>query len=476
MSSLNRTTLITIGCLSFLAGLGSQDHLQVSIGLVVLILLLGLITLRSRFSKALFLLGLFLLGAWRAQMVLRSDLVLTNQYGHVAQFSGAIKDDPVINDRGQLSFKVDTFSLNSQPYRSTIGILTYRQPLKRSNRIAIVGRLKPGFGSEQAELSFPDLQVLDTHLNPLERFRLKFFAAERTAIPEPGASFAIGLLVGARALIPQFLQGQLAAVGLSHLVAVSGYNLTILVNAVRRLLRRASKFLVFGLSLWLIFGFTLAAGISASIVRAASVAMLTLMAGYFGRSFKPHTLIALVAASTAAFNPHALWNDLGWRLSFAAFAGILILAPPVKRKFHLTNSNLGSVAVESISAYLMTLPLLLSSFGTLAPSTPLINLVIMPLVPLAMLLSFIAGLAAAVMPLLSGWLSWPAVLLLRLMLSLIDRFAAIKPVTIHQSGGLTWIWYGLLSLVIVLFGHEREAPSWYNKTESREDVRTLEMA
>ncbi|MGQ7346814.1 ComEC/Rec2 family competence protein, partial [Streptococcus suis] len=159
-----------------------------------------------------------------------------------------------------------------------------------------------------------------------EGFRQSFFAGMRTALPEPLASFALGLLVGVRALIPKDLQAQLALVGLSHLVAVSGYNLTILIVASQKALSRFGRGITLAASLWLIGLFLAVAGTSPSIVRASLVAVLALFASAYGRRFNPITLILLAAAATAFVNPVYL-TDLGWLLSFLAFFGILVLAP-----------------------------------------------------------------------------------------------------------------------------------------------------
>lgn len=417
-------------------------------------------------------------GLWRGGQVARHDQILDAQMGQKVTLVGSVKDDPSLNDQNQLSFTMATSSLDGSPYQADISVYTYRMPMKRGYRISALGKLKPALGAAQAETSFPAIQILSDHLSWLERLRLKFFAAERTAIPEPMASFALGLLIGARALIPKTLQTQLAAVGLSHLVAVSGYNLTILVNGVRRLFKNSSKFFVFGLSLWLIVGFVALAGASASIIRAAVVSILVLGAGYYGRSIKPAVLVAVAAALTATYNPHSLWNDLGWQLSFAAFIGILLLAPPLSKRFGGERHGGIALLFEALSAYIMTLPLILHSFGTLAVVAPLINVIVMPLVPIAMLASFVAGLSALLIPSIGGWISWPATVILRFMVGLIERTSQLAPASVVVSVQFMIVWYVLMGLLILMLHRRPERRStWYNGTKEEErDVRTLKVA
>lgn len=141
----------------------------------------------------------------------------------------------------------------------------------------------------------------------------------QSALPEPAASFGLGLLIGQRSTIPKSVSLQLAAVGLTHVVAVSGYNLTIIMRAVRKLLRKRSKYQSTVASLLLIGIFLLFTGFSASIVRAAIVSTLSLWAWYYGRTFRPIVLILLAAVITAGVYPIYLWSDIGWYLSFLAF-------------------------------------------------------------------------------------------------------------------------------------------------------------
>jgi competence protein ComEC len=243
-------------------------------------------------------------------------------------------------------------------------------------------------------------------------------------LPEPIASFGLGLLVGIRALIPKAMQTELTLVGLSHLVAVSGYNLTIIVAAVDRLLKRAGRGVALVVSLWLIVGFLIVTGASASIVRASIVAVLSLLASFYGRRFNPLTLIFITAGVTAAYDPKYL-SDLGWLLSFLAFFGILVVAPAVEARLHHPKSVLIKLFIESFVAQLLTTPLILYIFGNLSIVAPFSNLVILPLVPLAMAVSFVAGLAGMFLPAFSGWFAWPAMLVLGFITKVIDEFAGL---------------------------------------------------
>ncbi len=475
-TTLKQTTIVTAACLAFLAGMLAGRWAFVPLWPVLLAAVTLLITWRTRW-RPLMLIGLFLtLGLWRAGLSHQHDLVLQQRMGQLTTFSGTVKDDPSVSDANRLSFTLAADHMNGVPYKAKINVYTYRMPMHRGYRIAMLAKPKPTLGASAAQVSFPQVEVLSTKLNWLERWRLQFFAGMRSAIPEPLASFALGLLIGARSLIPKTLNAQLSAVGLSHLVAVSGYNLTIIVDGVRRWLKGSSKFLMLGLSLWLIGGFVVVAGASASIVRAAVVSTLMLVAAYYGREIKPWLLLSLAAALTAGFNPSSLYHDLGWQLSFAAFAGILLLAPRLNQRLGGERHPIVALAVEAISAYIVTLPIIVHNFGTFTPIAPIANLLVMPLVPLAMLTSFLAALASMIVPLASGWLAWPAIFILRFMVGVIEQAAKVHPGSISMSTPAMMAWYGLLGLFTTLLARQpKRAGTWYNDKEES-DVGTLKVA
>jgi competence protein ComEC len=156
----------------------------------------------------------------------------------------------------------------------------------------------------------------------------------RKAVDEPAASLGIGYLLGQKSALPPELVEALTVAGLTHIVVASGYNLTILVRLARRAFARVSKYLATLSGGVLIVGFIAMTGASPSMVRAGLVASLSMLAWYYGRKFHPVTLLALVAAATVLVNPSYAWGNLGWELSFAAFAGVMIVAPLLQAYFY----------------------------------------------------------------------------------------------------------------------------------------------
>jgi len=396
-------------------------------GGLLLVALTGLLSIALARTRLL-MLGLCLLaltiGLWRTGIWMGERTQLANLIGTQVSLTATVIDDPSLNAHNQLDFKVGDLKRNGRALPGELSVHEYSVRIQRGYRLQLTGKVKKGFGNAVAELSFPKLEVLSSDQDWLERLRQRFFAGVKTALPEPIASFGLGLLVGIRALIPKPMQTELALVGLSHLVAVSGYNLTIIVRAVDRLLGRFGRGVALATSLWLIVGFLIVTGASASIVRASLVSVLSLLATFYGRRFNPVTLILIAAAITAAFNPKYL-TDLGWLLSFLAFFGILVMAPAIEARLGHPKLIAVRLFIESTTAQVLTLPLILYFFGDLSIVSPITNLLILPLVPLAMAVSFLAGLAGMIIPAFAGWLAWPAAILLGFIVKIIDSFAAL---------------------------------------------------
>ncbi len=318
----------------------------------------------------------------------------------------------------------------------------------QGDEVMASGSLYPGYGAYQGRMSFAVLSVTAHHPTVIEIIRQRFTAGMQTALPEPLAPFVMGLLVGQRATLPENIKEDLTKVGLTHIIAVSGYNLTIILHASKRLLGKQSKRITTFLSLGLIAVFLLLTGGSASIVRAAIVSVLSIAAGYYGREFKPLNLIFLAAAITAWVNPVYVWTDLSWYLSFLAFFGVMVVSPLVQARWPggWHQSMLGGVALESICASIMTEPFILHIFGQMSLVSLPANVLVVTLVPLAMLLGLIAGLSGMFISNFAGWFAWPAALLLNYMLDIAHILAGLPHIFV-QNRSLSLV--GMLGLYVV---------------------------
>lgn len=115
-----------------------------------------------------------------------------------------------------------------------------------------------------------------------------------------------------------------------------------------------------------------------------------------------------------------------------AFAGILLAVPLAQQRFLKGKESklLASVLLETFAALLLTLPLTMYVFGKLSLVAMLANALVVPLVPVAMLCSFVAGLAGMLAPQLAGWVAWPA----KIILGYLVDFVHVMGGWAHASG------------------------------------------
>lgn len=368
--------------------------------------------------------------------------------------------DSIYGNRSQIEFNANHVTLSEKPLAGSFKISGFGVPMVyRGDKVRISGKIFPTRGSNQARIAYAKLEIISEDSSWVNGFTRRFSAGMQSALPEPNASFGLGLLIGQRNTLPQELTNQLIMVGLVHIVAVSGYNLTILVRAVGRL-KLGSKYQRLIASLALIGFFILMTGFSASIVRAAIISILSLWAWYYGRKIRPILLISFTAALTGLINPFYVWGDLGWYLSFLAFFGVLLVAPLVSKSFFRKEPKvLGMVVLETLCAELMTLPLIMMSFGQLSLIGLAANALVVPLIPVAMLVSAIAAFAGMLVPEIAGWLAWPANILLTYILDIVHLFSDIPGMFQRRSiGPAGMIYFYLMVLILVLTLKGRKKP------------------
>ena len=486
-----RSTLLILGCVGFL--LGAATAAEIGVGGWPLIITLGLATcvvIKKAHLGALLLITCFglCLGWYRGGQY----LCLVNQYQpyydqKIAITATAISD-AVYGDNGQLSFDVSNVQIDGQALIGKIGIAGFGEDMVyQGDQLEITGKLRDGLGSYKGWISYATLTVVRHGGTMIDNWRRQFGAALTSALPEPLAPFGMGLLIGQRNTLPDETSKTLLWVGLTHIIAVSGYNLTILIKAARMLLKKGSKYQTTIVSLALIGVFLLFAGNCPSIVRAALVSMISLLAWYYGRDFHPVLLILLAASITVYANPSYIWSDSGWWLSFLAFIGVVVVSPLVLNRVpkRFSQSLLGAMVLETLCAEVMTMPYVLYVFGQTSLASLPANVLIASFVPIAMLLTMVAGLAGWLIPTVAGWLAWPANWVLNYMLDGCTLLSRVPHVFINnlylKPSGLA-LWYVALAIVGgLLIRHKRRKHVTItdrtipNDKELRQYERTFQM-
>ena len=401
---------------------------------------------------AFLLAGLFF-GLWRGGNQIISQSGFEQFYGKEVVITGTILEDPTYDADGDLRLRLKDVGFSDRKVSGEVWVVV-RDNLKvrRSDIVTVEGQLTKGFGTIPAAifraevLEVKRVDYADVGLD----IRDSFAGGVREAIREPEASLGTGFLLGEKSALPEKLDQELRLLGLTHIVVASGYNLTILVRFARRIFARISRFTALSASGFLIFGFANITGFSPSMTRASLIASLSLLAWYFGRKFHPLVLLPFSAAVTVAINPAYAWGDIGWLLSFMSFIGVIMLSPLIHTFFwgDKKPGNIRQVFIETMSAQILTLPIIALAFGQYSSLALIANVLILPLIPLAMILIFFAGIGGLTLASIAGLIGWPAEILLRYMTTIIDKLGALPQATSEINFNLSFAIAGY----IIIFG------------------------
>jgi len=406
------------------------------------------------------------LGLWRGTLFADKVAVYDQLDGQTVTIVGRANTDAVYGQRYQLTFDMrDARSI--EPIEAPlVGTMTMSgfgaSTIFKGDTVRVTGKLHRSLGNNIARISYARLEVLGHHDTLIDSVRRKFAAGMQSALPEPAASFGLGLLVGQRNTLPQDVSEQLKMVGLTHIIAVSGYNLMIMLRAAGSILGKRSKYQYICLSFCLMSTFLLLAGSSPSIIRASVVCTLGLFAWYYGRSIQPVALLLASAVITAYANPLYVWGNISWYLSFLAFFGVLVLSPLITKRLYAKRKPglVQAMILESLCAEAMTLPYVLFIFGQMSTVGLLGNIFVAAFVPLAMLFGLIAGLAGMLIPAVAGWFAWPATIVLTYMLDIAAVLSRMPHAFIEDIGfPLSFLItaYAIVGFIVVVLRYRKSA-------------------
>lgn len=276
------------------------------------------------------------------------------------------------------------------------------------------------------------------------------------ALPEPHGSVLAGIMFGNRVRLNYELVETFRLVGLSHIIAVSGFHLTTLTAIVRTILKPLLGQRAIVLTFFFIVAFVMITGAPPSILRAAVMASTLLLAGYLGRPHRGLNLLVLAAAILVVFEPKIIFH-VGFQLSVLATYGIIRLSPFIVAMLRRMNipEMLKSIIAQTMAATILTAPILILYFERISLVSPLTNLLIMPVIPLIMMIGLAAALLALAVPKLAVYLTvlaWPP---LEWVVRLSEYFAGWRLASLESSFSVS-----LTALIIVFLVVMLELLNW----------------
>lgn len=337
-------------------------------------------------------------------------------------FSGVVVSYPERGEKFQ-RFKV----LLDQPYS---GIVLVKMPLYPEffygDKIKFFGKIKkaPAYGYFKKEkisgvVYYPQAKLISKNKASKIKYNLfllkkKIVGIFQKILPYQESAFLSGITLGERAEFLKEFEDQMAKSGTTHLVALSGYNITILGYAIGFFIGRyVSQRYVFYLTALAIFGFVIMTGAEASVVRAGIMGFIALLATHTSNIYSVRNAIAVAGFLMILINPYVLYFDLGFQLSFLALLGLVYLNPALKKMLKAKEEpgflNWRENFFSTLSAQLMVIPLLLLTFNYFSLTSFLANILILEVVPVAMFFGFLSaflGFFSLSLAQIFGWLLW----------------------------------------------------------------------
>ncbi len=461
---------------SWLAGtiLGSRFAIPIWVAAVPLLLLIPAIFLRSH-RRTLIVLCLCLVaigcGIWRYQSTIRpvdvSQLQFYNDTGEI-KIEGDISGPPEIQN-ASTAFRFSAHKLIGKNEVSAIsGDALVRLPFYRDfhygDELVITGKPETPTQFDDFDyknylahqginsvINYPSARVLSAGggFQPLAwiyNLRDRLAQSLSLCLPEPQCSLAQAILLGLRGNLPQSLTQSFYATGTTHLIAISGQNLTIILGMILSasvwLFGRKNRAYIW-ISLALIWFYTMLTGMPASMIRAAIMGSVFLIAELLGRQRNGLAALCLAAALMTAVQPEVIW-DTSFQLSFLSMLGLVFIAPFLikfvspqeelaRNSYAASWKNIAIISFgTTMAAIIATWPVTALNFHSFSLVGAPATFFIMPSFPAIMVISMLSSLASlAWQPLgiLLGWVDW---LFLSYFIAIVRLFGAI-PISYIQN-------------------------------------------
>jgi competence protein ComEC len=452
---------VRFGIFGFLGGVAFRSFFEWGISFVVFILFLSVFLMAKRStSKMLFFVALlfFAFGYFRAGFVSsRSDAFLEKFVEQKIIATGIIRREPDVRENStRLVVGVEKYAVTETEYilpdEEKVLLVVRKYPeFSYGDRVKMEGRLilPENFQNEDGrsfdyisylkkdgvlyEISFPKMSVLESGKgNRLIAFLydLKSAMTEKISqmLPEPHAGLLGGLLFGAKRSIDVGVLETFRIAGIIHIVVLSGYNITIVADFITRFflmfpISKISASILGGTGVIL---FAVMTGLSTSTLRAVLMALLAIFARVTGRTSDALHLLFIAGFFMVLWNPLSLLYDPSFQLSFLATLGLLWFGPELTRRLSFVPEKWG--LRETLSATLSTqvfvLPLLLYETGMFSLVAIPVNLIVLPLIPIAMFFGALGMTLGFIIP-FGTFFGFPVFLVLSFVFAVSNFFAKL---------------------------------------------------
>ncbi len=271
----------------------------------------------------------------------------------------------------------------------------------------------------------------------LYKFKHAFIERIDRALPSPHSFLASGLIISGKGSLDKKLQDDFQRVGLIHIVVLSGFNISIIGEAIVRLFSFLPASLSaicggFGVVL-----FSIMTGGGSTVIRSAIMSLIGLYARISGRTNSALVSLMVTGTLMLIWNPRLAIYDPSFQLSFTATLALILYASPIesrlKRLITASKSQtfqnltpLISLISSTLATQIFTLPLIIKLSGIVSLVALPINIVVLPFIPFTMFFVFLTGCLCFILPLVATVPAFVSYILLSYELAMV-HFGASLP-------------------------------------------------
>jgi competence protein ComEC len=266
----------------------------------------------------------------------------------------------------------------------------------------------------------------------------KFLDGLDAVVPKPESDLGAGLVIAGKRALPTNIQNEFQKSGTIQVIVLSGYNVTVVAETLASLFSFLPNLAGAALGTLGILVFTIAAGVTATVVRASIMALVVIAAKLLRRRYDVIRALIFSAFIMLIGNPLLLVFDPSFQLSFIATFGLIIVSPMIEKYFHFLPETMAirATAVATVATQIFVLPFLLYLTGMFSIVAVPANLLLFLFIPMTMLFCFVAGILGWLRPILihpllvlvnplAAMVAIPTTALLHYQLLVVHAFASL---------------------------------------------------
>ena len=444
-------------CLGFICGVLLRSFVFINIFTIIFVSIIGLALIlfftlisKNRWGIIFSIFALmFAFGILRFHLADKpAPYVLKSQTDQKISLIGNIVDEPNIGENSQrLTVEIE---VEKSKVKILLTVKNQGEDFKYGDRVDFSGKLDKieNFITDQGKefnyvnylrkdgilysMYYPKIEIISRDggnfiKRGLFSIKEKFLEKINLVIPNPESLLMGGLILGERSSFTRDLRQSFVDTGTIHIVALSGYNVTIVAEWIMKVFSFLPYSWGFGIGIFGIFLFIIMSGGSSTAIRAGVMASLALIARATGRNYDVARALILAGVAMILLNPLILVYDVSFQLSFIATVAVIFIAPRIERHFSWVTERfqLRDIITVTCAVYVFVLPFILYKMGNLSLVALPANILILPFIPFTMFLGFMTGFLGSVFYILAipfGYLSY---FILHYELGVVNFFAHV---------------------------------------------------